>query len=182
MFCLTKNTLEKIFTTGSMFEKASVHEGSKQAVSTIRQFNSLIPVCRVCAVSMDETRMLLEDATHKVWVNFDADKTGQNDDIIVGSVIIIKEYSLKKECGADKLLGGNMDFQLVSTKMAITNDSNHILIVTAYQTIGFDNVLKITVELPEAGNQIPDVKIALLRPNIQKSFIKFKGMLTQIGK
>jgi len=66
--------------------------------------------------------------------------------------------------------------------MAITNDSNHILIVTAYQTIGFDNVLKITVELPEAGNQIPDVKIALLRPNIQKSFIKFKGMLTQIGK
>ncbi len=173
MFNYTSGTLEKIFNTGSYYEQSSVSYES-QAFSSIRKINNELPLCKV--IGVDGKHVKISDASHEASTLISSDS---NFPLTVGSVILINEYSLCNKNTAFKQFELT-DFDLQKGPKAVSNEFDHVLVITGFQLIGTDLPLK-----PDIASTSVDEKfliISSLRPNIMKTCIRFKACLTQKGK
>ena len=180
MFVYTSGSLEMMFKTGSFYEKSSAFVTSP-CVSTIKQSNRMFPICRVTDLSNQGKTLKLCDKTHESLALLE-DVSDAKSLISIGSVILIREYSLLKKNRAFEQFGLNeSDYQLKSD-IPVTNELDHVLVISGYQLIGIDipAISPVKYSTPICNKQFQVV--SLLRPCMMKTCVIFKACLTQKGK
>lgn len=181
MFVYTSGSLENIFNTGSFYEKSSAFVTSP-CVSTIKQSNRMFPVCKVTELNNQGKILKLCDQTHECLALLE-DASGAENLISIGSVILIREYSLlKKNRAIEQFCLNDAEYQLTSD-IPVTNEFDHVLVITGYQLVGND-IHEIS---PAKYSTLPVCNkkfqiISLLRPCMMKTCVVFKACLTQKGK
>ncbi len=144
MFILTKGYLSKIFQSVSLFEaSAQINSRSITDKAIIKQSDLKLLVCKITQVfeiNSEIRRFVLTDSVNEAYIFVDSETLNEVDEeeIQVGSVIIVKNYAIMELSVAVQIYGGQESHFCLNTDLTPSNLNRICVFLKDFQIIGLD--------------------------------------------